>query len=119
MTGVQTCALPILKTYNILSADDLQNLWIDEQHKLLAFKKGGLVFLFNFNPSESFLEFELPTGDTSDYRVIFNSDEKIFGGQSKIKTDYIYHSKTLQNKGNKSGIIIYSPSRTVIVLKKI
>ena len=111
--------LVLIKTYNILSADDLQNLWIDEEQKLLAFKKGGLVFLFNFNPSVSFPEYELPTNDMGEYKIIFYSDEKIFGGQCRIEENYIYHTKTLQHKENKIGVIIYSPSRTVLVLKNL
>ena len=111
--------LTFIKTYNILSAGDLQSLWIDEEHKLLAFKKNGLVFLFNFNPSESFHEYELPTDEAGEYTIVFNSDEKIFGGQSRIRTDYTYQTKTLQHKENKTGIIIYSPSRTVLVLTMI
>jgi len=111
--------LILLKTYNVLMAKDLENLWIDEGQKLLAFKKGGLIFLFNFNPSVSFSEYELPTGDIGEYKIVFDSDEKIFGGQSRIATDFIYHTKTLQHKENKTGVIIYSPSRTVLVLRKV
>lgn len=111
--------LILVKTYNVLNSSDLQNLWIDEERNLLAFRKGGLVFLFNFNPTTSFSQYELPTGEIGEYKVIFNSDEKIFGGQSRITTDYIYHTKTLQQKKNKIGVTIYSPSRTVIVLEKV
>jgi 1,4-alpha-glucan branching enzyme len=111
--------LSLMKSYNVLSSTDLQNLWTDEENKLLAFKKGGLVFLFNFNPYDSFLEYELPTGEMGKYTVVFNSDELMFGGLNRIGTDYIYNSKRLSGKGNKAGIIIYSPSRTVLVLKKV
>ena len=54
-----------------------------------------------------------------EYKIVFNSDEKIFGGQGRIARDYIYHTKTLKHKENKTGVIIYSPSRTVLVLKKV
>ena len=111
--------LNLMKTYNVLSASDLQNLWTDEKQKLLAFKKGGLIFLFNFNHSDSFSEYELPTEEMGEFKIVFNSDEKIFGGQNRIARDYIYHTETLKHKENKTGIIIYSPSRTVLVLKKI
>ena len=111
--------LILIKTYNVLGATDLQNLWIDEERKMLAFKKGGLVFLFNFNPSVSFPKYELPTAEMGGYKVMFNSDEKIFGGSSRIATDCIYHTKTLQHKENKIGVTICTPSRTVLVLKKV
>lgn len=110
--------LTLVKTYNVLGSSDLQNLWTDEEHKLLAFRKGGLVFLFNFNPCESFSEYELPTDEKGEYKIVFNSDEKKFGGQGRIAKDYIYHTETLKQKVGKTGIIIYSPSRTVLVLKK-
>ncbi|HEY8889146.1 MAG TPA: alpha-amylase family glycosyl hydrolase [Clostridium sp.] len=119
--------LDLLRTYNILGATDLQNLWNDEENKIIAFKKGGLVFLFNFNPSVSFPKYELPTGDQYDspademgkYKVIFNSDEGMFGGFRRISTNYIYQAKKLQHKDNKTGITINTPSRTVMVLKRV
>ncbi|MBZ9634921.1 alpha-amylase family glycosyl hydrolase [Clostridium sp. FP1] len=110
--------LNLVKNYNVLSACDLQNLWTDEKHKLLAFRKAGLIFLFNFNHCESFAEYELPTGEMGEYKIVFNSDEKIFGGQGRIARDYSYGAETLKHKENKTGVIIYSPSRTVLVLKK-
>lgn len=109
----------LLKTNNVLSATDVENLWTDEEHKLLAFRKGGLVFLFNFNASVSFSEYELPTGEMGEYKIVFNSDEEVFGGSSRIATDYIYHTKKLSHRENKIGVTIYSPSRTVMVLKKL
>ena len=111
--------LNLMKSYNVLSATDLQNLWTDEENKLLAFKKGGLIFLFNFNPNISFPEYELPTNEMGKFEVVFNSDEPMFGGLNRIQTDYIYNSKMLSQKENKVGITIYSPSRTVLVLKKV
>ncbi len=111
--------LDFVKTYNILSASDLQNLWTDEKQKLLAFRKGGLIFLFNFNNSESFCQYELPTEKVGEYKIVFNSDEKIFGGQGRIASDYIYSTEILKHKENKTGVRIYSPSRTVLVLEKV
>lgn len=111
--------LKFIKDYSILEAKDLQNLWIDESSKILAYKKAGLVFLFNFNPVKSFEGFELPTGENNKYQVIFNSDEAQFGGQQRISKDVIYEAKQLDNKKGNIGITIYSPSRTALVLKEI
>lgn len=111
--------LSLVKAYNVLSATDLQNIWTDEEHQLLSYRKGGLIFLFNFNPCQSFSEYELPTDEMGEYKIAFNSDEKVFGGQGRIASDYIYHTEKLRNKESKTGVIIYSPSRTVLVLKKV
>lgn len=111
--------LKFIKDYSILEAKDLQNLWIDESSKILAYKKAGLIFLFNFNPVKSFEGFELPTGENNKYQVVFNSDETQFGGQQRISKDVIYEAKQLDDKKGNIGITIYSPSRTALVLKEI
>lgn len=111
--------LNFAKTFHILGSKDLKNLWIDETDKILAYRKNGLIFLFNFNPSISYPEYALPTIEPGTYRVVFNSDEEFYGGQSRIPQDIFYITKLLQSRENKIGITIYSPSRTVLVLQKI
>ena len=108
-----------IKNHNVLNSNDVQNLWTDEKHKLLAFRKGGLVFLFNFNSVHSFPSYELPTSKNGNYKVVFNSDEVMFGGQHRIDSNYIYHTQVLIHKDSKTGIIINIPSRTVLVLKTV
>jgi 1,4-alpha-glucan branching enzyme len=78
-----------------------------------------LIILFNFNPTKSFEDYELPTVESGNYKVVYNSDQKIFGGYDRISSEYIYSTKTLTGKDNKTGITIYSPSRTALVLKKL
>ncbi|WP_246503509.1 alpha-amylase family glycosyl hydrolase [Clostridium polyendosporum] len=111
--------LAFVKEHNLVGSNNLQSLWIDEQDKLLAYKKNDLIFLFNFNPTNSFPEFALPTGESGEYKVIFSSDDEIFGGQSRISQDVVYSTRTLPERGNNTGILIYSPSRTALVLQKI
>lgn len=111
--------LSFVKADNILNATDLKNIWINEYEKILIFRKGGMVFLFNFNPTRSFEKFGVTIDDEGEYQVAFNSDEDRFGGHSRIATDVIYQTRPLNEYGNRNGIIIYSPSRTVIVLKKL
>ena len=118
--------ISLLKTYSVLGALDLRSLWIDEPSKLIAFKKAELIFLFNFNPTESFSKYELPTGEgqgdpklNSHYEVIFTTDDEQFGGYSRIDKKYIYETAVLKGKEGQTGITIYSPSRTALVLKRV
>lgn len=111
--------IAFVKAHKVLQAKDLINLWIDEKENLLAYKKGGLIFLFNFNPTKSFSDFALPVEDYGEYQVVFNSDEIIFGGLGRIAKDYIYQAKRLSEIDNKVGFAIYAPSRTALVLRRI
>ena len=107
-----------VKQYPILGAWDLASLWCDDVDKILAFRKGGLIYLFNFNPTRSFEGYELPVIDPGTYKVVFDSDKEIFGGFGRISGSYEYQTNKLGLKRGKIGIMIYSPSRTVIVLAK-
>jgi len=105
---------------SIHRAMDLANFWVDENNKLLAFRKAGLIFLFNFSPAHSLNDFELPFADGTRYgmryHVVFDSDRPEFGGQGRIAGDIVYETYKLRNYDNKCGIAIYSPARTFLVL---
>jgi 1,4-alpha-glucan branching enzyme len=111
--------LSLIKKYNVLKSDCLKQLLLDESAMLLSFEKNGLIFLFNFNPSKSFTKLSISTEEIGKYKVIFNSDDKLFGGQGRISQDITYNTTLMPEKENKAGITIYSPSRTALVLQKI
>lgn len=59
------------------SPESVQQLWIKNSDKLLAYKKGQLLFVFNFHPSyEQELQLQFPEKP----ELIFDSDDQKFGG---------------------------------------
>lgn len=59
------------------SPEPVQQLWIKNPDKLLAYKKGQLLFVFNFHPSyEQELQLQFPEKP----ELIFDSDDQKFGG---------------------------------------
>lgn len=59
------------------SPEPVQQLWIKNLDKLLAYKKGQLLFVFNFHPSyEQELQLQFPEKP----ELIFDSDDQKFGG---------------------------------------
>jgi 1,4-alpha-glucan branching enzyme len=98
---------------------DLKELWLDNGNKILIFRKGGLVFLFNFHPNQSHSTYDLPVPEAGQYQVIFNSDTKEYGGFDRIDMKQIYTARPLGNHVPGDGITIYTPCRTAMVLKKI
>lgn len=93
-------------------------LWVDQHRKILAFRKKDCFFLFNFHPTDSYTGFSLPTHEHGEYQVVFESDSAIFGGQERISHDILYQAAPLPDQPDTTGIQIYIPSRTVLVLKK-
>lgn len=105
--------LEFLKDESILK-EKAKFLYIHEDDKILAFAKKDKVFIFNFHPTKSFDGYFIPT-PRGEFKPILSTDSAEFGGFSRIATEYVYKSGT-QNK--KTGIKIYLPSRTAVVLKK-
>ena len=96
-----------------------QLLWLDQEKKLVAYKKKNYIFIFNFHPANSYAGFELPIHETTSFRVALDTDEERFGGQNRISHSTIFEAGVVSAFPDFSGIVIYSPSRTAMVLKKV
>jgi len=90
---------------------------IDHPRKLMAYRRGKTVFLFNFHPDRSVEDYFLPMKDAGEYKVILSSDDSEFGGQDRVSREYVY--KTEKNDQGQLGIRIYIPSRCAVVLRKV
>jgi 1,4-alpha-glucan branching enzyme len=90
-------------------------LSINNEAQVLIFKRGDIVFFFNFNPSESFTDYAIEI-DRGHYRIILNSDSPAFGGFDRIDENYLYptHSYYKQHL-----LKVYLPSRIAFVMKRI
>ncbi|MGI6238695.1 MAG: alpha amylase C-terminal domain-containing protein [Christensenellales bacterium] len=106
------------RRYRVLSKPAAQNLWIDEEKKLIAFSRGDMAYLVNLHPTDSYPDFYLPvhTLGAGSYRAVFSTDDAQFGGQGRIDESYQYFTQNAPGKG--VGFAVYSPCRTMMVFKK-
>jgi 1,4-alpha-glucan branching enzyme len=93
-------------------------LWLDQDRKIIAYRKKDFVFIFNFHPTQSYPGFQLPIHETAKFQVVLDTDEEQFGGQNRINHQITYNSGAVSQFPDFAGIEIYSPSRTAMVLKK-
>ncbi len=97
----------------------VQEIWHNDGDQVLAFSRGELIFVFNFNPSRSFTDygFLVPEGT---YGIILDSDNKCYGGNG-FNDDTVEHLTQydgLYAQYNKGWLKLYLPARTAFVLKK-
>ncbi len=85
------------------------------EKKVLAFYRKGLLFAFNFHPTDSYQNVKVPVPANADYEVRLSSDDKKYGGQELI-AHMTYPAK--QEKDGSYYIELYLPSRTAVVLKE-
>ena len=76
-----------------------------------------MFFVFNFHPSKSFPDygFDIEKGS---YKIVLNSDSKVFGGFDRIDNDIIFNSLPYDNAFGNEQLKIYLPNRTALVLSK-
>ncbi len=94
--------------------------WHNDGDQVLAFGRGDLVFVFNFNPVRSFSDygFLVPRGS---YKTVLDSDSIEFGGYGRVddKMEHFTLMDPLYKKVRKEWLKLYLPARSAIVLKKV
>ncbi len=105
----------LLKKENILSKDSV-SLWIGQGDKVLMYAKGSSVFLFNFNPTQSFDGYFVPVPEEGTYTITLSTDDPEFGGFNRIDKSYKYVAK--KQADGRIGFMCYLPARCAFVLKK-
>lgn len=83
--------------------------------QVLIFKRGKLLFVFNFSPMQSYVDYGFFT-EKGKYKVMLNSDDDIFGGNNR-NDDSLLPETQLENGGHM--LKIYLPNRAAMVLKKV
>lgn len=111
--------IEVIKSVRNFQNTKLQEIWHNDDDQILAYMRGDLVFVFNFNPTRSFTDygFLVPTGS---YDVVLNTDAKEFGGFG-FTDDTITHLTNydqLYVDQHKEWLKLYIPARSAVVLRK-
>ena len=89
-------------------------LYIHNDDKVIAFKRGNYIVLFNFHPERSLPDYSIPVDRAGKYLLFLDTDRKEFSGFDRLKRNQEYH--TLEGKDN-PYMKVYLPNRCGIVLK--
>ena len=102
-------------THSLLTDTDIQFLCIHEEAKQIVYARGGLVFAFNFHPTESVTDWRIPVPEKTDYRLVLNTDDTVYGGYGAVEgTHYPWQDVAIE--GQAQSIQLYVPARSAQVL---
>ena len=87
---------------------------LKEPEKIIVFSRKGLLFAFNFHPSQSLTNVLVPVDAEAEYTVELCSDDEQYGGQNLVE-HMTYHTKVFDGK---HYVELYLPARTAVVLKE-
>lgn len=100
-------ALPVVK------------LWEKDDDQILAYGRGDLIFVFNFNPAKSFSDYGILT-PPGEYEVVLSSDSPDFGGYGNID-EHVHHltlTDPLYSPHGVEWLKLYLPARSAQVLRR-
>ena len=96
----------------------VEKLWEKDDDQVLAFRRGDLIFVFNWNPVASFTGygFLAPAGE---YELVLDSDSDKFGGHDLLDPSVRHFTMPdpLYSPSGKGWLKLYLPARTAQVLR--
>jgi len=124
-----------LLRYGYLNEFDCKMQWMEEKYgwlhspqayislkhegdKVLVFERAGLLWIFNFNPRESFADYRVGVEQEGTYKIVINTDSPKFGGLNRVTEDTRFFTTPFEWNGRKNFLQVYIPTRTAIVGSK-
>ena len=110
--------IELVSSVNNFQGQEIEKLWEKDDDQVLAFRRGNLIFVFNFNPFKSFTGYGIlaPAGK---YKVVLSTDSPAFGGFGNIdeKVEHLTVNDPLYQPIGKEWLKLYLPARSAQVLK--
>lgn len=87
-----------------------------EGDKVVVFERAGLLFIFNFHPTESFADYRVGVEQAGEYKIVLNSDNKLYGGLERLDESTRFFTTPSHWDHRQNYVQVYVPTRTAIVL---
>uniref|UniRef100_A0A674GQB7 1,4-alpha-glucan branching enzyme n=1 Tax=Taeniopygia guttata TaxID=59729 RepID=A0A674GQB7_TAEGU len=87
-----------------------------ESNKVIAFERAGLIFIFNFHPYQSYVDYRVGIETPGKYKILLDSDAGEYGGHQRLDHNTEYFSEEYPHNYRPNSIMVYIPSRVALVL---
>ena len=84
--------------------------------KVIVFDRGGLLWVFNFHPVQSFADYRIGTDLKGPLKAVLCSDGADFMGHARIDLSVEYHTHDEVWDDRANWLQVYIPCRTALVL---
>lgn len=109
--------IALVKRFEVLSDPWPRLLHEHMDDKVIVFKRGPLLFAFNFHPAVSYPGYAIRT-PPGQYGMIFSSDDAVYGGHARLEFDQVHFTMPFSETGAVHHLLrLYLPTRTALILK--
>jgi 1,4-alpha-glucan branching enzyme len=102
--------------HGVLNDPLIEQLAVHEEKKLLVFRRGPLVFAFNFHTERSYDGLRIPVPDARDYRTVLDADDRRFEGFGRSNPEARFPVQGEPLYGRPQSVQVYLPNRSALVL---
>ncbi|KAB8235785.1 alpha-1,4-glucan branching enzyme [Aspergillus alliaceus] len=88
----------------------------NETDKVLVFERAGLLWIFNFHPTNSFTDYRVGVEKAGTYRIVLDTDDPAFGGLKRNIKETRFFTTDFAWNGRSNFLQVYIPTRTALVL---
>jgi 1,4-alpha-glucan branching enzyme len=88
-----------------------------ESDKVISFERGGLFWVFNFHPTQSFADYAFGVSRPGKYKIVLDSDNGEFGGHARITKYTEYFTLPIACHDRPQSLMV--SQETLLVLKYI
>jgi len=88
----------------------------NERDKVIVFERAGLLWIFNFHPTQSFTDYRVGVEEAGTYRIVLDTDDPVFGGFGRNMKETRFFTTDMGWNGRKNFVQVYIPTRTALVL---
>ncbi|KAI0137177.1 family 13 glycoside hydrolase [Xylariales sp. AK1849] len=103
-------------TYGWLHAPQAYISLKNESDKVIVFERAGVIFIFNFHPTNSYSDYRIGVDVPGTYKVALNSDRKEFGGHGRVDENTRFFTTPMAWNGRNNWTHVYVPTRTALIL---
>lgn len=96
----------------------VEKLWEKDDDQVLAYRRGNLVFVFNFNPTKSFTDYGILT-PPGEYECVLSTDNPSFGGWGNVdeSVSHLTQPDPLYTPHGVAWLRLYLPARSAQVFR--
>ncbi|RAO74027.1 uncharacterized protein BHQ10_010039 [Talaromyces amestolkiae] len=87
----------------------------NESDKVIVFERAGLLWVFNFHPTQSFADYRVGVEQEGTYRIILDTDDVDFGGHGRNQKETRFFTTDFPWNDRKNFLQVYIPARTALV----
>jgi 1,4-alpha-glucan branching enzyme len=117
LLGFDRSMIELVKKAHLIEVPVVKWIFDNKKDQILVFSRGKYLFVFNFNPVQSFVDYGIPV-ESGKYKIILDTDDEQFGGQHRVDRKMTYCAIPKGSALDLHFLNLYLPVRTAQVFEK-